>query len=231
MIEVARQSDVVHSQGVSTVFVLAAVAGGHRPILTHHLHSAICPAGSAWSPTGVCTAGPRSAGPCSACPRHRRGWAPRHARWRTGVHLARSNICPSHYLESRLGLPRSTTIYNPVHPQTFVQEGSLGPGEHGLIAFAGRPDPVKGLGVLFRALALLPDRAIECHGSRHGTTRTRRAGAKFRGLQSSRARRYRKHRSSRRALRRARRSHVFQACGRSRSAMRRPSPWPLAGPW
>lgn len=166
MVEVARQSNVVHSQGgVSVAFVLAAVAGGHRPILTHHLHSAICPAGSAWSPTGVCTAGPRSAGACSACPRHGAGARFDVARWRTGVHLARRNICPSHYLESRLGLPRSTTIYNPVHPQAFVQEGSLGPGEHGLIAFAGRPDPVKGLGVLFRALALLPDARLKVMGA------------------------------------------------------------------
>ena len=86
-------------------------------------------------------------------------------RWRIGVHLARSNICPSHYLEGRLGLPRSTTIYNPVHSQAFVQERSLGPGEHGLIAFAGRPDPVKGLGVLFRALALLPDARLKVMGA------------------------------------------------------------------
>ena len=164
MIEVARQSDVVHSQGLSTVFVLVAVAGGHRPILTHHLHSAICPAGSAWSPSGVCTAGPR-AGPCSACPRHGAVGRLDMARWRAGVHLARSNICPSHYLEGRLGLPRSTTIYNPVHPQAFVQQGSLGPGEHGLVAFAGRPDPVKGLDVLFRALALLPDARLRVMGA------------------------------------------------------------------
>jgi glycosyltransferase involved in cell wall biosynthesis len=165
MIEVVRQSDVVHCQGVSTLFVLAALAGGHRPILTHHLHSAICPAGSAWSPTGDCTAGPRSAGPCLACPRHSAGGRLDMARWRTSVHLARSNVCPSHYLESRLGLPRSTTIYNPVHPQTFVHEAPLGPGEHGLIAFAGRPDPVKGLDVLFRALALLPDARLKVMGA------------------------------------------------------------------
>ena len=51
---------------------------------------------------------------------------------------------------------RSTT--QSIH-RAFVQEGSLGPGEPGLIAFAGRPDPVKGLDVLFRALALLPGSA------------------------------------------------------------------------
>jgi glycosyltransferase involved in cell wall biosynthesis len=56
-------------------------------------------------------------------------------------------------------------IYNPVHPLAFVDGDSLGPGEHGLIAFAGRPDPVKGLGLLFRALALVPDARLRVMGA------------------------------------------------------------------
>ena len=43
-------------------------------------------------------------------------------------HLARANVCVSHYLSQRLGLPHSVTIYNPVDQRAFLG-GDLGPAK------------------------------------------------------------------------------------------------------
>jgi glycosyltransferase involved in cell wall biosynthesis len=154
MVEVARSAEVVHT-GLATRELSAVVASGQRPIITHDLHAAICPAGSALREEG-CTASARCPGPCSSCPRRRDARARIDMGfWRTGIKLAKANVCVSRYAAERLGPPRCTMIYNPVDPSVYLPS-DLGPGEDGLVAFVGRYDPFKGLGLLIQALSLVP---------------------------------------------------------------------------
>jgi glycosyltransferase involved in cell wall biosynthesis len=86
---------------------------------------------------------------------------------RASVHLAKANVSVSQYLGQRLGLPRSVTIYNPVDARAFLS-GGLGPGEEGVVAFAGRLHDKKGLNVLIRTLALVPEARLEVVGGPPG---------------------------------------------------------------
>ena len=100
--------------------------------------------------------------------------SPVASKWQVGaacVHLARANVSVSQYLDQRLGLPRSVTIYNPVDPRAFLC-GDLGPGEDGLVAFAGRLIDIKGLDVLIRSLALVPEARLEVIGDPPGYGRS-----------------------------------------------------------
>ncbi len=154
MVDVARSAEVVHIT-LSTRGILATVASGRRPIITHDLHSAICPAGSALSEDGRCTASSARPGPCSSCSRRDARARIDMALWRTGIKLAKANVCVSRYAAERLGPPRCTMIYNPVDPSAYLSR-DLGPGEDGLVVFVGRYDPFKGLGLLIQALSLVP---------------------------------------------------------------------------
>jgi glycosyltransferase involved in cell wall biosynthesis len=162
MVEAARKAEVVHTT-LATREISAVVAGGRRPIVTHDLHTAICPTGSALSEEG-CTASAGCPGPCSSCPRRREARARFDmALWRTGIKLAKANVCVSRYAAERLGPPRCTMIYNPVDPSVYLAR-DLGPGEDGLVVFVGRYDPFKGLGLLIQALSLVPGTRLEVVG-------------------------------------------------------------------
>jgi glycosyltransferase involved in cell wall biosynthesis len=163
IVRIFRGTDVVHANGISVRAISATVASGRRPIVSHGLHTAICPAGSALGETGPCTATSEHPGPCSTCPRHDRKARVDMAVWRTGIALTKTNICVSRYCEARLGLPRSTMIYNPVDPRAFLSR-DIGSGEDGLVAYVGRLDPNKGLGLLMEALALVPGARLEVMG-------------------------------------------------------------------
>jgi len=162
MVEVARSAEVVHTT-LSTREISATVASGRRPIITHDLHTAICPAGSALSEDGRCTASAACPGPCSSCSRRDKRARIDMALWRTGIKLAKANVCVSRYAAERLGPPRCTMIYNPVDPSAYLSR-DLGPGEDGFVAFVGRFDPFKGLGLLIQALSLVPGTRLEVVG-------------------------------------------------------------------
>ena len=165
-VQIARDSDVVHVN-VMTTLVLAACAGLRRPIQTHHVPHAICPGHWALGEGGDCTASSDRPGPCPNCPQRNLTGRIKMAGRRACVHLAKANVSVSQYLGQRLGLPRSVTIYNPVDPRAFFWD-DLGPGEDGLLAFAGRLVDLKGLAVLIRALALVPEARLEVIGDPPG---------------------------------------------------------------
>jgi glycosyltransferase involved in cell wall biosynthesis len=72
-------------------------------------------------------------------------------------------VTVSRYLERRLRLPRSLTIYNPVSSAVFGARAP-GPGDDSLVGFAGRLVAEKGLDLLLRAIALVPEARLEVAG-------------------------------------------------------------------
>ncbi len=74
-----------------------------------------------------------------------------------------ANVAISEYLLSRLDLPRSSMIYNPVSTAAF-DAATAGPGEDGLVVFAGRLVQEKGVELLLRAIALVGDARLEVIG-------------------------------------------------------------------
>ncbi len=162
VIAAARRADVVHVNGLTLRGILPAFAAGRRPVVTHHGHHAICPTGLAWVGHRLCTAGPKP-GPCAACPvRGTMAWG-KVAAHRVGLRAASRNVCVSRYLEARLGLTESVAIYNPV-ARRVPSRPSTDSGDSLLVAFAGRLVAEKGLDVLLRALALVPEAQLEMAG-------------------------------------------------------------------
>lgn len=150
-----RQADVVHINGLSLRASLAATRVGKAAVVTHAAHQAICPVGIASGPYGAgCTASGSSPGPCANC--FRRGpeaWLNVRVQ-RLAAHRAATNVCISEYLERRLGLPRSTTIYNPVSAEAFADVPTERSDDQ--ILFVGRLAQEKGPGLLLRALVDVP---------------------------------------------------------------------------
>jgi glycosyltransferase involved in cell wall biosynthesis len=164
--QIARESDVVHVNA-SVRLALSACAGFRRPIQTHHCPHAICPGDWAFGEGGDCTARSDRPGPCANCPERNLSGRITMAGRRACVHLAKANVSVSRYLCQRLGLPRSVTIYNPVDQRAFVR-GDLGPGEDGVVTFAGRLIDRKGIGTLIRALTLVPEARLQVVGGPPG---------------------------------------------------------------
>ncbi len=164
VVRMARQADIVHVSGLSVRGILVALLAGWRPVVTHHGHQAVCPTGLAWNPNpgGLCEARPRP-GPCRVClERGPRGKGSvqihRAAAWTAAV-----NVCVSQYLAGRIGVPRHRVIYNAVSEAAFRMHTD-GPGQDGLIAFAGRLVAEKGLDLLLRALTWVPEARLEIAG-------------------------------------------------------------------
>lgn len=162
MVSLARRADAVHVKSLSGRAVLASISGGRAPVVTHGHHQVVCPDQIAWSPRGACTAGPRP-GPCAACGKQGARAMVHVRRQRWAALAARTNVAVSDYLSARLGLPRSTTVYNPVELRAFAPL-EAGVEEDGLVAFAGRLSSPKGLDLLIRALELLPGIRVEVAG-------------------------------------------------------------------
>lgn len=162
LVRSARQADVVHINGLSVRGVAAALLAARRPVITHQGHQAICPTGMAWNRRGRCEAGPRP-GPCGSCREVR---FPAHAKVRAhrlAARVARADVCISRYLADRLGICQSRLIYNAVSWTAFEARAG-GPGQDGLVVFAGRLVAEKGLGLLLQALALVPGARLEVAG-------------------------------------------------------------------
>ncbi|MDE2179513.1 MAG: glycosyltransferase family 4 protein [candidate division NC10 bacterium] len=159
----ARRADVIHVNGLSVKGIALALSVGRRPVVTHAGHQAICPTGLAWNSDGGCSAGPRP-GPCGGCAEQGLSVVAKVRAHRVGTQLAAINVCVSHYLAGRLGLLWNRVIYNPVATRAFAAQAP-GPGEEGVIAFAGRLVAEKGLDLLIRALAYLPSARLDVAGN------------------------------------------------------------------
>ena len=160
----ARRADVVHVSGLSARSILSCAGAGKRPFVTHHGVQSVCPEGNAWAPNGgACTASGATPGPCAACPgRGARGSLAVRVH-RAAARFATVNVMVSEYLARRAGVPRSTVIANPVGAEFFAN-AAPGPGDDGLIVFAGRLVTEKGVDTLLRALALVPGARLEIAG-------------------------------------------------------------------
>ena len=162
LLALARSADVVHANGLSLRSVGLGVASRRPTVVTHGGHQAVCPTGLCMPRQGGCTAGP-SLGPCGGCPE--RGVKGAVDVWMHGAacRAVGANVAVSNYLLSRLSLPRSQTIYNPVSDEAFAAATNT-TGEDGLVAFAGRLVAEKDVDLLLRAIALLPDARLEVVG-------------------------------------------------------------------
>ena len=158
----ARSADVVHANGLSLRVVGLGVASRRPTVVTHQGHQAVCPTGLCMPRHGACTAGP-ALGPCTGCPE--RGVKGAADVWvhSVGCRADAANVAVSDYLRSRLGLPRSRTIYSPVSDAAFAASTDA-KGEDGLVVFAGRLVAEKGLDLLLRAIAMVPDARLEVVG-------------------------------------------------------------------
>ena len=162
VIALARSADVVHVNGLSLRSVGLGVASRRPTVVTHQGHQAVCPTGLCMPRRGDCTAGP-TLGPCAGCPE--RGLRSALDVWvhSVGCLADAANVAVSDYLRSRLGLRRSQTVYSPVSDAAFAAATDAA-GEDGLVVFAGRLVAEKGLDLLLRAIALVPDAHLEVVG-------------------------------------------------------------------
>ena len=160
----ARRADVVHGSGLSVRSIATIASVGVRPVVTHHGVQAVCPEGNAWaSGGGVCTASGAEPGPCAACPGRGARGALSVRVHRGAARVAKINVMVSAYLSRRAAVPRSRVIWNPV-ADGFFANAAPGAGEDGRIAFAGRLVTEKGVDILLRAVALVPDARLEIAG-------------------------------------------------------------------
>lgn len=163
LLALARSADIVHANGLSLRGVGLGLSTRRRVVVTHQGHQAVCPAGACMPTHGRCSTGP-SVGPCRGCPeRGSRATVDVHAHHAACTRIVAANVSVSEYLRARLGLPRSRTIYSPVSGEAFAAATDA-KGEDGLVVFAGRLVAEKGLDVLLRALALVPDARLEVVG-------------------------------------------------------------------
>jgi glycosyltransferase involved in cell wall biosynthesis len=148
--------DIVHVSGAGIRVSLLGILSRHRVLLTHHGHGYVCPVGMAWTINGCNENG--AGGPCRFCPDRSLGAKLRvTVMRRIAAHCC--NVAVSSYLLRRLRLPNGHAILNPIRVETNSQ-----PSERNLIAFAGRLEPEKGVGVLLRAVAKLRDVRLEVAG-------------------------------------------------------------------
>ena len=155
MMQVLRNADVAHVNGLSIRAISVSSLANRRPVVTHAGYQAICPAGLAWSARGLCSVTTQSSDRCSVCPRAGLSGRAKVQLHRAGAAAAAVNVCVSQYLAERVSVPRSVTIYNPVSDRAF--KADLGSDQQDqVVVFAGRLVAEKGLDVLLRALAMLP---------------------------------------------------------------------------
>ncbi|MFW6086487.1 MAG: glycosyltransferase family 4 protein [Myxococcota bacterium] len=158
-----RRADLAHISGLSLRGVGLARLTGRPTVVTHHGYQAVCPAGLMMPRTGTCRATGLAPGPCHGCPaRGARGHVSVRAH-RFGAAAVAANVGVSRFLTNRIGVPRAHAIHNGMTPSA-LGEVAEGPGQDGLIAFAGRLVEEKGLDLLLRALPSLPRSRLEVAG-------------------------------------------------------------------
>jgi glycosyltransferase involved in cell wall biosynthesis len=155
--------DLIHFNANNRSGLARALPTGRPIVVTHQDYHAVCPEGAAYDPRG-CSAGPEL-GPCVNCPR-------RDLRARAGLYAFRAmalwprvhHVAISDCVRRRLGLPRAAAVLSPQPPLP----PPAGPVEAGLLAFAGRLVPHKGVQLVVRALAELPGARLEVAGEGPG---------------------------------------------------------------
>ena len=162
VLALARSADVVHANGLSLRGVGLGLVSRRPTVVTHHGHQAVCPTGLCMPRQGACTAGP-PLGPCGGCPERGLKGAGDVRLHDAASRTVAENVAVSDYLSSRLRLPRSRMIYSPVSAEAFAAATDSAGGD-GLVVFAGRLVSEKGLDLLVRAIALVPDARLEVVG-------------------------------------------------------------------
>jgi glycosyltransferase involved in cell wall biosynthesis len=155
--------DLVHFNANNRSGLARALPTGRPIVITHQDYHAVCPAGAAYDARG-CAAGP-TVGPCTNCPRS-------DLRSRAGLYAFRAmtlwprvhSVAISDCVRRRLGLPRSSAVLSP-QPPLPPPAGRI---EAGLLAFAGRLVPHKGVQLVIRALAEMPGARLEVAGDGPG---------------------------------------------------------------
>jgi glycosyltransferase involved in cell wall biosynthesis len=151
-----KRMDVVHVNGPGIRAALLGLFSRHPVLLTHQDHRYICPVGTAWTIKGCDESG--SGGPCRFCPSRSLGSRLRVSALRR-IAARCCNVAVSSYLLRRLRLPNGHAILSPIRAEANSTQS-----RQDLIAFAGRLEPEKGVGVLLRAVAKLRDVRLEVAG-------------------------------------------------------------------
>jgi len=181
LIHLIRKSDIVHLAGPALLPLLLAWLFRKKAVILHHGYQAVCPDGSLvhFVDQRVCC-NSFASGDVSDCVRCRTakvGWL----RGLISVALAyprlwlcqrvAANIAVSEHVSARLGLPRTTTIYNAPARESrsrFVEFARPEPianyaleSDPPMFAFIGRLTSEKGVSVLLHAAAVLAAEDIE----------------------------------------------------------------------
>jgi glycosyltransferase involved in cell wall biosynthesis len=154
--EVLRAAGIVHVNGPGRRAAFLALALRRPLVMTHQDYSYLCPASTAWTPDGcAAVAGP---GPCERCPRQGFRSVAATRGLRRLCHHA-TNVAVSRSLFESLQLPNGSWILSPV-----ASRPAPGPGTDGLLMFAGRLAPEKGIELLLQAVAKVPGAHLEIAG-------------------------------------------------------------------
>ena len=181
LVRLIRKSDIVHLAGPALLPLLLAWFFRKKAVILHHGYQAVCPDGALvhFVDQRVCC-NSFASGDVSDCVRCRTakvGWL----RGLISVALAyprlwlcqrvAANIAVSEHVSARLGLPRTTTIYNAPGGRSksrFVEFARPEPianygleSDPPLFAFIGRLTSEKGVSVLLHAAAALAAEDIE----------------------------------------------------------------------
>lgn len=148
--------DVIHVNGPGIREAAWGLVSGKKVVLTHQDYRYLCPAHTAWTPSGCSAKG--SSGLCRFCPARDLG-SRAHRRMLRATAAFCANVAVSSCVLQRLDLPNGDAILSPIKA-----EASPAGRETGLIAFAGRLSPEKGVPVLIRALTQLKDARLELAG-------------------------------------------------------------------
>jgi len=181
LVRLIRESDIVHLAGPALLPLMLAWFFSKKAVILHHGYQAVCPDGSLvhFVDQRVCCNSFASGdvSDCMRCRAAKVGWL----RGLISVALAyprlwlcrrvAANIAVSEHVSARLGLPRTTTIYNAPAERSrsrFVEFARPKPianygleSDPPLFAFIGRLSSEKGVSVLLHAAAVLAAEDIE----------------------------------------------------------------------
>ncbi len=152
-----RSMDIVHVNGRGVRAAAQGLLSGRRVVLTHQDYSCFCPASVGWTVAG-CAAGGGRLGPCPNCP-DRTLIGRLHMRALRGMARWCTNVAVSQQMLPRLSLRGAHAVLSPIRARAVSDCD-----EAGLLAFAGRLAPEKGLDTLIHALARLPEGRLAIAG-------------------------------------------------------------------
>ena len=168
LMRLVRAADVVHLAGPCFLPMLLGLLFRKQIVVEHHGFQVICPNGQLfYEPAQMPCPGHFMAGQHRQCLRCNAGagtvtsskmWLLTFAR-RWLAHYAAANITPTRWLETLLGLPRTTTVHHGV--KNGARETRAGTGdEPPTFVFNGRLVATKGAHVLLRAAERLKTKGL-----------------------------------------------------------------------